>query len=248
MKQSLNEQFRRMQKLAGIITESYADYYNEQEKYFEELEAAVNSGRATPEESKMYDEWVKAREEGGGASAPGGVHEAEGGTQYDILQNGEGGEDLFQDKEEIVQYFERRGILNFELEDGEQISVEDGVDRMMNGETLVVTNEELVEMGDDYAEWSVEPVGNLNEQAGRTVGYDGDDWEVVSEYPNMLKAIEGVIKYLRSNPEMFMDWMIGDGLPALKQYGLTTPVIHLAGPGETPGSQPPMVVAMDELD
>ena len=70
MKQPLSEQFRKMQKLAGIITESYADYYNEQEKYFEELEAAVNSGRATPEESKMYDEWVKAREEGGGASAP----------------------------------------------------------------------------------------------------------------------------------------------------------------------------------
>lgn len=105
MKQPLNEQFRRMQKLAGIITEGM-----------------------------------------------------EGGTQYDILQNGEGGEDFFQDKEEIVQYFERRGILNFELEDGEQISVEDGVDRMMNGETLVVTNEELVEMGDDYAEWSVEEV------------------------------------------------------------------------------------------
>ena len=157
MKQPLSEQFRKMQKLAGIITESYADYYNEQEKYFEELEAAVNSGRATPEESKMYDEWVKAREEGGGASAPGGVHEA-------------------------------------------------------------------------------------------TVGYDGGDWEVVSKYPNMLEAIEGVIEYLRSNPEMFMNWMTGDGLPALKQYGLTTPVIHLAGPGETPGTQPPMVVAMDELD
>ena len=81
-----------------------------------------------------------------------------------------------------------------------------------------------------------------------TVGYDGDDWDVVSEYPNMLEAIEGVIEYLRSNPEMFMNWMIGDGLPALKQYGLNTPVVHLAGPGETPGTQPPMVVAMDELD
>ncbi len=86
------------------------------------------------------------------------------------------------------------------------------------------------------------------EEAEATVGYDGDDWEVVSEYPNMLEAIEGVIEYLRSNPEMFMNWMIGDGLPALQQYGLSTPVIHLAGPGETPGSQPPMVVAMDELD
>lgn len=70
MKQPLSEQFRKMQKLAGIITESYADYYNEQEEYFKALEAAVNSGRATPEESKMYDDLVKAREEGGSASAP----------------------------------------------------------------------------------------------------------------------------------------------------------------------------------
>lgn len=154
MKQPLNEQFRRMQKLAGIITESNdSEKSKSAEPSAEEILRSVGlevPDHMTPEQEQfilhMYRNSKKVEER------------MEGGIQYDILQNGEGGEDFFQDKEEIVQYFERRGILNFELEDGEQISVEDGVDRMMNGETLVVTNEELVEMGDDYAEWSVEEV------------------------------------------------------------------------------------------
>ena len=157
MKQPLNEQFRRMQKLAGIINESNdSEESKSAEPSAEEILRSVGlevPDHMTPEQEQfilhMYRNSKKVEER------------MEDGAQYDILQNGEGGEDFFQDKEEIVQYFERRGILNFELKDlkdGEQISVEDGVDRMMNGETLVVTNEELVEMGDDYAEWSVEEV------------------------------------------------------------------------------------------
>ena len=88
----------------------------------------------------------------------------------------------------------------------------------------------------------------LNEGMGETVSYDGEEMEVVAEYPNMIAAIKGIMKYLGEDDEMFRMWMEGDGLPALQEYGLTTPVVHLAGPGEAPGDQPPIIVSMDELD
>jgi hypothetical protein len=200
MKQPLNEQFRRMQKFAGIITEG------------------MSSG-TTYEGDPVT---VVAMYNSIGDAIRGAKKYLDGGT-------GEITSDQWM-KAEGRYYMQ-------DLAGSTQIAHIAGVGEAPGSQPPMLVDASELE-------------GSLNEQAGsgRSVGYDGDDWEVVSEYPNMLKAIEGVIEYLRSNPEMFMNWMTGDGLPALKQYGLNTPVVHLAGPGETPGTQPPMVVAMDELD
>ena len=88
----------------------------------------------------------------------------------------------------------------------------------------------------------------LNEGMGETVSYDGEEMEVVAKYPNMAAAMKGIAKYLQSNPEMFMQWVTGDGAAAMEEYGTSTPVVHLAGPGEAPGDQPPIIASMDELD
>ena len=90
MKQPLSEQFRKMQKLAGIINESNdSEESKSAEPSAEEILRSVGlevPDHMTPEQEQfilhMYRNSKKVEER------------MEGEVQYDILQNGEGGEDL----------------------------------------------------------------------------------------------------------------------------------------------------------
>ena len=72
---------------------------------------------------------------------------------YVVLQN-DGFVDVFENVESVVKFFkESLFVGEFELEE-EVVSVEDGIDMMLEG-GVKLFNEELMEMGDDYSEWCV---------------------------------------------------------------------------------------------
>lgn len=72
---------------------------------------------------------------------------------YVVLQN-DGFVDVFENVESVVKFFkESLFVGEFELEE-EVVSVEDGIDMMLEGNVMLL-NEELMEMGDDYSEWCV---------------------------------------------------------------------------------------------
>ena len=200
MKQSLNEQFRRMQKLAGIITEgmsSSATYEGDPVN----VVAMYNSIEDAMEGVRNY------------------LARGTGDITFDQWMKGDG------------RYYMK------DLAGSGQIAHIAGM-----GETAGSQPPMLVDASE------LEGGNGLNEGMGETVSFDGQDMEVVAKYPNMAAAIKGIMGYLKANPEMFMAWMQGDGVPALEQYGMDIPVVHLAAPNEAPGTQPPLVVSMEELD
>jgi hypothetical protein len=200
MKQPLNEQFRRMQKLAGIITEgmsSSATYEGDPVN----VVAMYNSIEDAMKGVRNY------------------LARGTGDITFDQWMKGDG------------RYYMK------DLAGSGQIAHIAGM-----GETAGSQPPMLVDASE------LEGGNGLNEGMGETVSFDGAEMEVVAKYPNMAAAMKGIAKYLQSNPEMFMQWVTGDGAAAMEEYGTSTPVVHLAGPGEAPGTQPPIIASMDELD
>ena len=72
---------------------------------------------------------------------------------YVVLQN-DGFVEVFGNVESVVEFFkESLFVEEFELEEG-VVSVEEGVEKMLEG-NVEVLNEELMELGDDYSEWCI---------------------------------------------------------------------------------------------
>lgn len=73
---------------------------------------------------------------------------------YVVLQN-DGFVDVFENVESVVKFFkESLFVEKFEVEEEGDVSVEEGVGMMLKGNVMLL-NEELMEMGDDYSEWCV---------------------------------------------------------------------------------------------
>lgn len=263
MKQPLNEQFRRMQKLAGIITEStdkLATLSDDEQKVVNDILGQLNEEELTEGSFNSMLQKVKDYAKKGAITA--GVIAALLATpnlttaQQTQIRDAAKIENLsaqssdYQFGAKLVSTYKANPKASEAwYAQNRNTSIVDLIKRAAKSNDA----NDIEDLGKQFKSNPIalkylQAMSKTQPLKEETVGYDGDDWEVVSEYPNMVEAIKGVMEYLQSNPEMFMNWMTGDGLPALKQYGLTTPVIHLAGPGEVPGTQPPMVVAMDELD
>jgi len=92
--------------------------------------------------------------------------------------------------------------------------------------------------------------GIITEGMSSTATYEGDPVTIVAMYDNIGDAVEGAKKYLDGgNGEITSDqWMDADGRYYMQDLAGSTQIAHIAGVGEVPGSQPPMLVDASELD
>ena len=92
--------------------------------------------------------------------------------------------------------------------------------------------------------------GIITEGMSSTAMYEGDPVTIVAMYDNIGDAIEGAKEYLNGGAgEITADqWMDADGKYYMEDLADADQIAHIAGPGEVPGTQPPMLVDASELE